>query len=126
MNVNSVGSSAPSLQKAGLDAQNTQAQTAQATTAAAARPAPVSPSEAASSNGSPKEALKGSVEAINAFLKTFSNNIQFSIDEGTGRTVVKLVDTETNTVLRQYPTKEALALARDIENFQGHLLKTEA
>jgi uncharacterized FlaG/YvyC family protein len=40
--------------------------------------------------------------------------------------VVKLVDTETNTVLRQYPTKEALALARDIENFQGHLLKTEA
>jgi flagellar protein FlaG len=70
--------------------------------------------------------LKGSVEAINAFLKTFSNNIQFSIDEGTGRTVVKLVDTETNTVLRQYPTKEALALARDIENFQGHLLKTEA
>jgi flagellar protein FlaG len=124
MNVNSVSSSAPSLQKAGLDAQN--AQIAKAPAAATARPAAAAQNEAASSNGSQKEALKGSVEAINAFLKTFSNNIQFSIDEGTGRTVVKLVDTETNTVLRQYPTKEALALARDIENFQGHLLKTEA
>jgi flagellar protein FlaG len=70
--------------------------------------------------------LKGSVDSINGFLKTFSNNIEFSIDEDSGRTIVKLVDTETNTVLRQYPTKEALALAKDIENFQGHLLKTEA
>lgn len=126
MNVNSVGSSAPSLQRASFEAQNAQAQTAQAAAAAAAKSTPAPQNDAASANGSPKEALKGSVEAINAFLKTFSNNIQFSIDDDTGRTVVKLVDTETNTVLRQYPTKEALALARDIENFQGHLLKTEA
>jgi hypothetical protein len=56
----------------------------------------------------------------------FSNNLEFSVDEGSGKTVVKLVDTETNTVLRQYPTKEALAIAKDIDRFQGLLINTEA
>jgi hypothetical protein len=55
-----------------------------------------------------------------------SNNLEFSVDEGSGKTVVKLVDTETNTVLRQYPTKEALAIAKDIDRFQGLLINTEA
>jgi flagellar protein FlaG len=129
MNVSSVGNSVggvmQSLQKASLDAQAAQyGKAAQA--AAVAQPPSVTPGEAVSSSESQQKELKESVSAINTFLKTFSNNIQFSIDDDTGRTVVKLVDTETNTVLRQYPTKEALALARDIENFQGQLLKTEA
>jgi flagellar protein FlaG len=94
--------------------------------AAVAQPASGAPSETAVSSEAQKKELKGSVDSINEFLKTFSNNIEFSIDEDSGRTVVKLVDNETNTVLRQYPTKEALALAKDIENLQGHLLKTEA
>jgi flagellar protein FlaG len=66
------------------------------------------------------------VKTINDFVKSFSDRLEFSIDQDSGRTVVKLVDTENKQVLRQYPTKEALAIARDIENFQGHLLKTEA
>lgn len=70
--------------------------------------------------------LEDAVSAINAFLKPVSNNLEFSIDEGSGRTVVKLVDTETNTVLRQYPTKEALAIAKNIDRFQGLLINTEA
>ena len=70
--------------------------------------------------------LEEAVSAINAFLKPISNNLEFSVDEGSGKTVVKLVDTETNTVLRQYPTKEALAIARDIDKFQGLLINTEA
>jgi flagellar protein FlaG len=70
--------------------------------------------------------LEDAVSAINAFLKPISNNLEFSVDEGSGKTVVKLVDTETNTVLRQYPTKEALAIAKDIDRFQGLLINTEA
>ena len=70
--------------------------------------------------------LEHAVSAINAFLKPISNNLEFSIDEGSGKTVVKLVDMETNTVLRQYPTKEALAIAKDIDRFQGLLINTEA
>ncbi|MBK4733517.1 flagellar protein FlaG [Noviherbaspirillum sp. DKR-6] len=114
-----------SLQKANLDAQAAQSAPA-AQTAAVAKPTSGVSGDTASSSEAQKKELKGSVDAINTFLKTFSNNIEFSIDADSGRTVVKLVDTETNTVLRQYPTKEALALAKDIENLQGHLLKTEA
>lgn len=124
MNVNAVGNAVQTLPKASLETQS--AQLASAAAAAAQKPASVKEPEATSSGEPQKAELKASVEGINAFLKTFSNYIQFSIDEESGRTIVKLVDTETDTVLRQYPTKEALALARDIENFQGHLLKTEA
>ena len=70
--------------------------------------------------------LDEAVGAINAFLKPISNNLEFSVDEGSGKTIVKLVDTETNTVLRQYPTKEALAIAKDIDRFRGLLVNTEA
>ena len=70
--------------------------------------------------------LEDAVSAINAFLKPISNKLEFSIDEGSGKTIVKLVDTETDTVLRQYPTREALAIARDIDRFQGLLINTEA
>jgi flagellar protein FlaG len=116
MNINAVGNAMQPLQKAGLDPQSAQS-------GAVTGPAPQR--GAASASEPQKKELKASVEAINDFLKSFSNNIEFSIDDDSGRTIVKLVDTETHTVLRQYPTREALAIARDIENFQGHLLKTD-
>lgn len=129
MSISSVGNSAASamrsLPEASLDTQAGQTgKTAQPI--AVVQPASGATGEAALSSEVQKQDLMGSVDAINTFLKNFSNNIEFSIDDDTGRTVVKLVDTETNTVLRQYPTKQALALAKDIENLQGHLLKTEA
>jgi flagellar protein FlaG len=124
MNVNTVGNAMHSLQKAAFDTQA--AQPAAAVLGPAQQPAIAPPSESASSNEPQKKELKGSVDTINNFLKTYSNDLEFSIDEDSGRTVVKLVDTETDTVLRQYPSKQALAIARDIENFQGNLLKTEA
>jgi flagellar protein FlaG len=70
--------------------------------------------------------LEQAVSAINAFLKPISNNLEFSVDDDSGKTVVKLMDRETNTVLRQYPTKEALAISKEIDRFQGLLINTEA
>lgn len=82
--------------------------------------------DASASNKQLEAHLEDAVGAVNAFLKPISSNLEFSIDEESGKTIVKLVDTETNTILRQYPTKETLAIARDIDKFQGLLIKTEA
>jgi flagellar protein FlaG len=129
MNINSMGHSALSASRPARDMLARQVEAFEMSAAAARQAAaadPVSTSSSAENEGMQREELKGAVDAINAFLKPFSSSIEFSIDEDSGKTIVKLMDKETNTVLRQYPTKEALAIARDIDKFQGLLVNTEA
>ena len=73
----------------------------------------------------PKE-VKQRVEELNAAMKQHASSILFSIDEESGRTIVKVVDTDTDTVLRQYPSKELLAISKQIDKFQGMFIKTQA
>lgn len=70
--------------------------------------------------------LKHALDAINRFLKPVASNIEFSIDPDSGRTLVKIVDTETNTVIRQTPSKEVLAIARELDKLQGLLIREKA
>ena len=70
--------------------------------------------------------LKRSVDTINKYLKSYNNSIQFSIDKDSGQVVVKLVDTETQAILKQTPTKEALAMAQALEKAQGLFIHTKA
>lgn len=67
------------------------------------------------------------LDTINQALKQSNKNLEFSVDESTDKSVVKLVDTETGDVIRQFPSEEALAISRAIDQFQqGLLLKQEA
>lgn len=70
--------------------------------------------------------LDNAVDAINKFLKPVASSIEFSIDKNSGRTVVQVIDTDTNDVLRQFPSKEALAISLELDRYQGILLKDKA
>ncbi|BBP03866.1 hypothetical protein TPL01_04430 [Sulfuriferula plumbiphila] len=70
--------------------------------------------------------MKHALDAINKFLKPITSNIEFSIDPDSGRTLVKIVDTETNTVIRQTPSKEVLAIAKELDKLQGLLIREKA
>lgn len=75
---------------------------------------------------SPAE-LKQAVENINKVLKQSDKNLEFSVDDDTKKVLVKLVDTETGDVIREFPSEEALAIARSIDQFQrGLLLRQQA
>jgi flagellar protein FlaG len=130
MNINALSQSALAATPPSRDAVLARQVDAFERTAAAARQAevadPVSALSGTEDAATQSKKLQGAVDAINDFLKPISSSIEFSIDEDSGKTIVKLMDKETNTVLRQYPTKEALAIARDIDKLQGLLLKTEA
>ena len=68
----------------------------------------------------PSHVELGNVVAdLNKIAEANAQGVRFSVDEDTGRTVVRVVDTETDTVLRQIPTVEALRLWRSIEQMQG-------
>lgn len=75
----------------------------------------------------PQEAeLSNAVADLNKVAQAAAQGVRFSVDEDTGRTVVKVVDTQTDKVLRQIPTVEALKLWRSIEQMQGVMLRDKA
>lgn len=72
------------------------------------------------------EAVEAAVKELNDFIKPASASIQFALDEDSGRTIVKMVDTETNEVVRQFPSEEALAISKALDRLQGLTVHTKA
>ncbi|HJV73628.1 MAG TPA: flagellar protein FlaG [Noviherbaspirillum sp.] len=70
--------------------------------------------------------LNEAVKQINETLKKMSQNLEFSIDSDVHRTVVKVVDQQTNDVIRQIPTAEALEIAKALDRVQGLLIRQQA
>ncbi|MBC3833114.1 flagellar protein FlaG [Undibacterium amnicola] len=69
--------------------------------------------------------LKKSVEVINQFLNA-NNSINLNLDQESGKVLVQIVDKETNTVIRQIPSKEVLEMAKDLDKKNGMLLRDQA
>lgn len=72
------------------------------------------------------EALDRAIKTVNQILNPMARGLQFSVDVTTGKTVVKLVDTETNEVLREMPSREMLAIARALDRVKGLLFNAHA
>lgn len=94
-----------------------------------ARPAqPASRDAAASMPAAPpgRDQLKEAMQEIRRVVAPVAQSLQFSIDEATGKTVVRVVDSATQEVIRQIPSEEVLAIARALDRLQGLLLKGKA
>lgn len=73
------------------------------------------------------EQLKNAVDVINVVMRQSNLSLEFSVDTDTKKQIVKLVDTETGELIRQFPSEETLAISRSIDQFQqGLLLKQKA
>jgi len=84
------------------------------------------PAQGVAKQPSPEE-LKKAVDVINQVMKQSNNSLEFSVDNETKLPVVKMVDSSTGELIRQYPSEETLAISRDIAQFQqGQLLKQKA
>lgn len=53
------------------------------------------------------------------------NSLQFSVDDSTGKTIVRISDAETGEMIRQIPSEEMLDIARSLDKMQGMLLRQE-
>ena len=74
-----------------------------------------------------RAAVEKAVEKLNQSTQFASQGLRFSIDDETGKTVVKVIDTATQNVVRQIPSVDALALAHAIDKMQhGLLLRDKA
>lgn len=89
-------------------------------------PAAVAASKKVAPTGADAVKLDNAVDAINKFLKPVASSLEFSIDQNSGRSIVQVIDTDTKDVLRQFPSKEALAISQELDRYQGMLLKDKA
>ncbi|WP_348695472.1 flagellar protein FlaG [Duganella fentianensis] len=70
----------------------------------------------ASANVPTLDQVKNAVSQLNKSSQAKSQGLEFSVDNDTKRTVVKVVDSGTGEVLRQIPSPEALEIAKSLES----------
>lgn len=72
--------------------------------------------------------IQNAVDNINRAMKQSNANVEFSIDKETMQTVIRVVESRTGQVIRQFPSEEVLAISHAIDQMQqrGLLLKQEA
>ena len=72
------------------------------------------------------EEVGEAVKKINTALQTISQDLQFSVDTDSDRTIVKVIDSRTQELIRQMPTQEALEIAKALDRAMGMLIRQKA
>ncbi len=72
------------------------------------------------------EQVKQAVQKIQGSVDNLAQNLRFSVDEDTGKTIIKVVDAHTDELIRQIPTEEAVEIARTLDKVQGLLFNGKA
>ena len=73
----------------------------------------------ADAEGELQERLAEVVEQLNGRMQKMQRGLRFSVDEDSGRVVVKVIDAGTEEVIRQIPSEEMLAMMKHISEFDG-------
>lgn len=61
-----------------------------------------------------REQLDDAVTQLNDFVQTVQRDLHFEVDNDLGQTIVKVVDQQTQKVIRQIPDEVALRLAENL------------
>jgi flagellar protein FlaG len=95
-------------------------------------PAPVAARPAAPPPANPeltdagRKAVEQAVAQIRKFVQSSAAELEFSVDNASGRVIVRVTDSQTKEVIRQLPSEEVLAISRALDRFQGLLLAQKA
>ena len=80
-----------------------------------ARPAPIT-----------RDAVDVATKQIESFVKSTNRNLSFSVDESASTPVVRVIDPDTQEVIRQIPAEETLKIARSLEFLNSVLVRQKA
>ena len=90
-------------------------------------PAPSYPPEQSPRQEPPEaDRVSEAVEKLNELVQNQKRSLYFSVDQDTGRTVIRVIDPDTSEIVRQIPPEEVLDLARLYEGTGGVLLRALA
>jgi uncharacterized FlaG/YvyC family protein len=72
-----------------------------------------------------KKLLEKIVDKLSQQFRSSNTSLNFSIDEATKSLVVKVIDSESEKVIRQIPPEEVLAIRARIQELLGALIDKE-
>jgi len=64
---------------------------------------------------SSEQALDAAVKQLNSYAQSINRNLEFNVDTDSGQTVVKVIDSKTDELIRQIPNEEALNIAKQLD-----------
>lgn len=73
-----------------------------------------------------EEPLEDVVSNLNQLVRDLHRELQFSVDEDSGDTVIKVIDSKTDEVLRQIPSEEVMRLRQRLEEAAGVIFQDSA
>ena len=62
--------------------------------------------------------IETAVAQLSEFVQTNNRQLNFSVDEGSNKQVVKVTDAESGKIIRQIPSEEVLALSERLQDLQ--------
>ena len=69
--------------------------------------------------------VKEAVEKLNKFVQSQQKYVNFSIDEATHATVIRIFKTETGEMIKQFPPEQILAMAAHIRQSIGWIIDSK-
>jgi flagellar protein FlaG len=61
-----------------------------------------------------RDELENVVSQLQDYVQSIQRDMQFHIDDATGRVIVQVIDSNSQEVVRQIPSEEMLAIARHL------------
>lgn len=127
MDISDIRSTAPPVQLATMSSAAVTPASRQSVATPALPGVALDPTTAVQDNtGINEEELNSAVKDVRRFIDTFSAQLDFSVDDDSGRTIVKVIDTETKELIRQIPSREMLEIAKALDNFKGLFVQHKA
>jgi flagellar protein FlaG len=74
---------------------------------------------------SERDKLKMAVQEIEKFVQSVKRNLEFSIDEPSGKVIVKVIASDSGEVVRQIPNEEVLKLANSLNDASSLLFSAK-
>ena len=62
-----------------------------------------------------KAEVESAVTKLNDFVQSVQRNLQFNLDDASGKTIITVVDKQTSEVVRPIPDDVAVKLAQDLQ-----------
>lgn len=125
MDIGQIGSTAKATARIDTQAASV---TSPANSAVKEKPAPaMTPNAIQQPNAAPSQSqVDQALHSINKALQTLAPNLEFTQDEDSKRTIVKVVDQQTKEVIRQMPSVEAVEISKAMDKLQGLLVRQKA
>ena len=72
-----------------------------------------------------RQEVERAVSSMQDFVQSARHNVNFSLEDNSGKIVVKVTDSESGATIRQMPSEEALRLAESLDEARSLLFKTQ-